>query len=143
MAKIKWNELPLAKIPLNKIPIKKVGRLLDKLVPKKDARQGEKILSYIRIYSNLVTAYNLMNKQSYNRAFEHLKILKNLTKEASFRGEAHYIDNIRKIVLSILKKKKTIARRLNKYEASDPAHAKTNLLLAQNICILRILNIMI
>jgi len=140
-SKINLNKIPLHMIQLNKIPLKRIGNLLNKLMPKKDVKHGEKILNYIRIYTRLVNAYDLLNKDSYQRAFDHLVIVKNLTREITYREENRYIENINKIVKDILKKKRSIVRRLKKYEATDPAHSKTNLLLAQNICILRIMKV--
>jgi hypothetical protein len=135
------NKLPLELIPLHRIPLKKIGLLLNKIIPQKDIKSSEKVLDYIRIYTHMVTAYDLLNKNSYQRAFDHMIIVKNLSKNVSYSSEKIYMEQILKIINDILKKKRSIIRRLNKYEASDPAHSKTNLLLAQNICILRILKV--
>ncbi|HLC96155.1 MAG TPA: hypothetical protein VJH97_02445 [Candidatus Nanoarchaeia archaeon] len=143
-AKIPWkklNQIPLHLIPLHKIPFKKMGKLFEQLVPLKKRREREKIINYIRLYTHLVTAYNLMNPHSYNRAFDHLAIVRNFTKEISYREEQTYMENIHSIVSDITKRKARIIKRLKKYAGSDPAHAQTNLLLAQNICILRIIKI--
>ncbi|MFH1641379.1 MAG: hypothetical protein ABIC04_00610 [Nanoarchaeota archaeon] len=140
-AKLNLNKIPLELIPLNKIPLRKIGRLLNLVLPSKDIKNSEKILVYIRIYSRLISSYELLNKKSYKRAFEHLIILKNLTKDIPFRDEKNYIEHIQIIVKKILQNKKSIISRLKKYSASDPAHSKTNLLSAQNICILRILKV--
>jgi len=135
------NKIPLDKIPLNTMPLKRIGGLLNKVIPKKDVKKGEKLISYIRIYTHLVNAYDLMNVHMYDRAFDHLVIVKNLTRGSSFQGEKSYLGHIRKIAVGIIKKRRPIVRRLHKYAASDPAHSKTNLLLAQNICVIRMIKI--
>jgi hypothetical protein len=45
------------------------------------------------------------------------------------------------ILNSLLKNKDKIIEGIIKEEASDPFHAKTSVMLAENICILRILKI--
>jgi hypothetical protein len=142
-AKLNLNEIPLHLIPmtLNRIPLRKVTGLLNKIIPKQERKQTEKVLSYLRIYTHLVNAYDMIDPEHCQRAFDHILIVKNLTKEVSYRGEKSYLENINQIAKDILKKRRSIVRRLNKYQASDPAHSKTNLLLAQNICVLRIMKI--
>jgi len=139
--KINLNKIPLNLIPLHKSPIKRIGSLLNKVFTKQEKKEGEKIINYIRIYTNLVNAHTLLNKEDYARAFNYATITKNLTRDFYDSSEKHYIDRINNIVADVLRKKSTIIRRLNRYEAADPAHAKTDLLLAQNICILRIMKI--
>lgn len=135
------NKIPLDKIPLNTMPLKKISGLLNSVFTKRDLKKGEKFINYIKIYTHLINAYDLLNKNTYKRAFDHLVIVNNLAKEFSYKGEKSYIQHIGRISKGILKKRKSIVRRLNKYSASDPAHSKTNLLLAQNICIIRMLKI--
>ena len=58
------NKIPLAMIPLNKIHIEKIGKLFEVLIPKKDTKNSEIILNYIRIYTRLVNAYDFLTKES-------------------------------------------------------------------------------
>lgn len=116
-------------------------RLIDLIIPKKERRQSNIIISYIRIYTQLNNAFNLLNKENCKRAFEHLLITKNIIKQLNFQEEQHYLKRISDILNSILKNKETIIMQIRKDEVSDPFHIKTLVLLAQNICILRILKI--
>lgn len=116
-------------------------KLIDLIIPKKERRQSNIIISYIRIYTQLNNAFNLLNKENCKRAFEHLFITKNIIKQLNFQEEQHYLKRISDILNSILKNKGVIIMQIRKNEAPDPFHVKTSVLLAQNICILRILKI--
>ena len=116
-------------------------KLIDLIIPKKERRQSNIIISYIRIYTQLNNAFNLLNKENCKRAFEHLFITKNIIKQLNFQEEQHYLKRISDILNSILKNKGGIIMQIRKNKAPDPFHVKTSVLLAQNICILRILKI--
>ena len=116
-------------------------KLIDLIIPKKERRQSNIIISYIRIYTQLNNAFNLLNKENCKRAFEHLFITKNIIKQLNFQEEQHYLKRISDILNSILKNKGVIIMQIRKNESPDPFHVKTSILLAQNICILRILKI--
>ena len=116
-------------------------KLIDLIIPKKERRQSNIIISYIRIYTQLNNAFNLLNKENCKRAFEHLFITKNIIKQLNFQEEQHYLKRISHILNSILKNKGGIIMQIRMNEAPDPFHVKTSVLLAQNICILRILKI--
>ena len=116
-------------------------KLIDLIIPKKERRQSNIIISYIRIYTQLNNAFNLLNKENCKRAFEHLFITKNIIKQLNFQEEQHYLKRISHILNSILKNKGGIITQIRMNESPDPFHVKTSVLLAQNICILRILKI--
>lgn len=116
-------------------------KLIDLIIPKKERRQSHIIISYIRIYTQLNNSFNLLNKENCRRAFEHLLITKNIIKQLDFQEERHYLRRISDILNSTLKNKEAIIKQIRKNEAPDPFHVKTSVLLAQNICILRILKI--
>ena len=116
-------------------------KIIDLIIPKKERRQSNIIISYIRIYTQLNNAFNLLNKENCKRAFEHLFITKNIIKQLNFQEEQHYLKRISDILNSILKNKEAIITQIRMNESPDPFHVKTSVLLAQNICILRILKI--
>lgn len=116
-------------------------KLLDLIIPLKERRQSEIIISYIRIYSRLNTAFDLLNKDNCKRAFEHLSISKKILKQLKFNEEKPYLRRIANILNRILKNENKIIQGIKREETSDPFHVKTSVLLAQNICILRILKI--
>ena len=116
-------------------------KILEKLVPKKDRLKNEMVVHYLRIYTHLVMAGDMLTAGGYERSMNLLTIVRNLTKNCSFREEEPYYRNICKITSDILVQRSKIKRRIKAYNASDPAHTKTKLHLAENICILRILKI--
>lgn len=116
-------------------------KLIDMIMPKKERRQSKIIISYIRIHTQLNNAFNMLSRERCRHAFEYVSIAKKLIKQLKFEEEKLYLDRILKILNQILRNKDMIAAGIRKEEASDPFHVKTLLLLAQNICILRILKI--
>jgi hypothetical protein len=116
-------------------------KLINLIMPAKERRQSSIIIKYLGIYTQLNNAFNLLNKSSCRRAFEHLRIAKNMMGQDKFDEEQHYMKRISAILNSLLKNKDKIIEGIIKEEASDPFHAKTSVMLAENICILRILKI--
>lgn len=116
-------------------------KLIDLIMPKKERRQSNIIISYIRIHSQLNNAFNMLNREKCRRAMEYVAISRRFIKRLKFEEERPYLDRILKILNQILKNRKLIINGIRKEEASDPFHVKTLVLLAQNICILRILKI--
>ncbi len=115
--------------------------LIDLIIPKKERRQSRIIVSYIRVYTYLNNAFNLLSKEDIRQAFEYLLITKKIIKQLNFQEEMPYLKRISDILNSMLRNKQAIIMQIRKNEASDPFHIKTSVLLAQNICILRILKI--
>ena len=101
-------------------------------------KEKEKIVYYLKLYTNLLRAEFTL---STRRGFDHLKVAINMTKEASYQGETHYLDYISSLAREIISAQKKIQSGLRKDPVSDPAYAKTKLLIAQNICIMRIMKI--
>ena len=116
-------------------------RLIDSIFPKKERRQSRIIIAYIRIYTQLNNAFNLLSREECRRAFEYISFTKSIIKQSEFDEEKVYLLRVEKILNSLLKKKEAIIRSIKKENASDPSHVKTSVMLAQNICILRILKI--
>ncbi|MBI2657653.1 hypothetical protein HYX08_03085 [Candidatus Woesearchaeota archaeon] len=115
--------------------------LIDIIMPKKERRQSKIIISYIRIHTQLNNAFNMLSKDRCRHAFEYLSLAKKFIRQLKFEEEKLYLNRILKILNELLKNKERIIAGIRKEEASDPFHIKTFLLLAQNICILRILKI--
>jgi hypothetical protein len=104
----------------------------------KQKRGQEKLVYYLKLYTHLIMA---LDELSSRRGFDRLRIVARLTKEESFPGEAHYIKYVSQLVTNILANQKKLQQLLAKDPAADPMHAKTHLLTAQNICMLRILKL--
>ena len=116
-------------------------KLIDLIIPKKERRQSRIIISYIRLYTYLNNSFNLLNRNSIKHAFEYLSIAKNIISQLKFEEEKPYLRRITIILDQILKNHIAISNAIRKDETSDPFHVKTSILLAQNICILRMLKI--
>jgi hypothetical protein len=104
-------------------------------------REQETILHYLRIYTHLLSAFNLLRKESLPRCFDHLTIVSNLTRNLPYPKEAHYFRYINSIAREILANRAAITKTIRQEESTDPSHAVTKNLMAQNICVLRILKI--
>lgn len=111
-----------------------------KVLPIINGKQKEqaKIAYYLKLYTSLMGAELNLSKR---RGFDQLRIVKNMTSHESYQGENHYISYISSIAKVILSNQKKIQKILNKDPVADPLYAKTQLLMAQNICVLRILKI--
>lgn len=112
----------------------------DKILPimKGGQKEHNKLIFYLKLYTHLISA---LDELEYKRGFDRLKIVANLTTTESYPGEAHYIRYINAIVRDVFYNRKRIQRIQSKDPAGDPLHAKTRLLLAQNICMIRILKL--
>jgi len=105
---------------------------------KESHKTHDKLIFYLKLYTHLISA---LDELKYKRGFDRLKIVANLTRTESYPGEAHYTHYINTIAKDILSHKIRIQRIQSKDPAGDPLHAKTRLLLAQNICMIRILKL--
>jgi hypothetical protein len=105
---------------------------------KKGRREQEKLIYYLKLYSHLLSA---MNELRSRRGFDRLRIVLKLTSKESFSGESHYLKYIGSITRDALANQKRIQGILAKDPTADPLHTKTRLMIAQNICILRILKL--
>lgn len=133
--------MKILEVDLKGLGFSNFKKLIDLIIPKKERRQSRIIVSYIRIYTYLNNAFNLLNKEDIKRAFEYLSIARNIISQLKFEEEKQYFRRITVILSKILKNHNNISQAIRKDETSDPFHIKTSLLLAQNICILRILKI--
>ena len=116
-------------------------KLIDLIIPKKERRQSRIIIDYIRIYTQLNNAFNLLNREYSRRAMEYISVARNIIRENKFEEEKPYLNRILNILNSILRNREAVISKIKKEQASDPFHIKTSVLLAQNICILRNLKI--
>ena len=107
--------------------------------PKKEKYINEKIIFYLRLYTDLTKAEEKMNEAGFRRMINLLKVVRNMAKSTVFKEEEAYLKRIREIASSVISNKDKIRRAIKRDPADVPLHAKTKLQLAQNICILRIL----
>src|SRR3989338_195996 len=126
---------------LNGLGVLNFKKLIDLIIPKKERRQSEIIIGYIGIYTLLNNAFNLLNRESCKKSMEYLQIAKKGINELKFEEEAPYLKRISNILNDILKNSRAIINGIREGQASEPFHVKTSVLLAQNICVLRILKI--
>jgi hypothetical protein len=125
-------------VPLNKtVPIN-LNALIKFIFPKKEKYMNEKIMLYIRLYTDLVRAEEKLISSNFARSINLLKVVRNMSR-AEFKEEEAYLKRIRDIVNSIISNIASIKRELRKDPNCDPLHARTKLQLAENICILRVL----
>ena len=106
---------------------------------KPDQKRGQaKLAYYLKLYSAFMGAeYQLATA----RGFDNLRVARTMTSQQSYLGESHYIRHLNSISKSLLRHQKRIQRILKQDSVADPLHAKSQLLMAQNICVLRILKI--
>mgnify|MGYP000235815190 CR=1 FL=1 len=106
---------------------------------KPDQRKGQtKLAYYLKLYTNFMSAESRLTTR---RGFDHLRIARFMTEQESYPGEAHYLRYINSIARSVLSNQDKILKILKKDPVADPLYAKSQLLMAQNICVLRILKI--
>lgn len=121
--------------------VQKINRLMRELLPQEGSKKNEKILAYIRIYTDLINAGNLLRKTTYKKSIEYLNIVKRFTKEYNFKEEEHYLKRINELATSILSNIRCTKCKSDDCNVCNPAHSRTKLQLAQNICVLRILKL--
>ncbi|MCK5282442.1 MAG: hypothetical protein KAK00_03455 [Nanoarchaeota archaeon] len=126
-------------VPLKpEIPIN-INKLFEFVFPKKEKYINEKIIFYLRLYTDLVRAEDNISKSRYKKMINLLKVVRNTTKGTTFKEDELYLKRIRQISNEILSNVKCVKCRSKDCQICDSAHMKTKLQLAQNICILRIL----
>ena len=126
-------------VPINKDITINLNKLIGFIFPKKEKYLNEKVIFYLRLYTDLIKAEEKMTLNGFKRMSNLLKVVRNMSRNSKFKEEEAYLKRIREIVSSILSKSLTIKSEIRKDPACDPCHAMTKLQLAQNICILRIL----
>ncbi|MBR9698962.1 hypothetical protein GOV09_00710 [Candidatus Woesearchaeota archaeon] len=119
-----------------------LNKFLDFVISKDELYINEKIIYYIRLYTDLVRAEeNLAG--GFNRMLNYLRIVRNMAKQATFREEEVYFQRIYDIAHEIIGNQAKIRRAASKLKPgdaySDPLGARTRMQLAQNICILRVM----
>ncbi len=109
----------------------------------KERRRSEKavFIYYIRLYTSLIISMNYLDKTHYKESISHLKILKNFMRSSKIESEEIYLNRIKTLVSLVLKSIKCGRCRAKNCIKCDKSHARTRLQLAQNICILRMLEI--
>ncbi|MBD3164127.1 hypothetical protein GF323_02930 [Candidatus Woesearchaeota archaeon] len=116
-----------------------LNKLLNFVFPQKEKYVNEKIMFYLRLYTDLIKAEEKLSIDGFKKMLNLLKVIRNMSKEAGFKEEEAYIRRINQIANSLIKNANEIRKAIRKDPTSDAYHAKTKLQLAQNICILRIL----
>jgi hypothetical protein len=116
-----------------------LNKLIEFVFPKKEKYINEKIIFYIRIYTDLVKAEERMTPERCKGIINLLKVVRNMSRNSDFKEEEAYLKRIKEITNSIIFNNKKIIKEVKKDPLGDHFHAKTKLQLAQNICILRIL----
>ena len=102
------------------------------------SRVQEKMAFYLKLYTNLIMAESKLNSV---RGFDHLRIVRVMTREDSYQNELHYLKYVNSIASEVMSKSGIIRKILQTDPMADPLNAKTKLLMAQNVCVLRILKI--
>ena len=126
-------------VPIEKDITINLNKLIGFIFPKKEKYLNEKIIFYIRLYTDIIKAEDKMNLDGFNKMVNLLKVVRNMSRNTKFKEEEAYLKRIREIVSSIISNASIIKKAIKKDPAGDPYHAMTKLQLAQNICILRIL----
>ena len=120
--------------------LKKLNELTKFFIPA-DKKQKEKMVMYLRIYTDLIMASCYLGKPTYKRMITLLKLVKRFTKNTEFKEEQKYMQRIHEIVTSILSNIRCTYCKATDCHLCNPAHSRSKMQLAQNICILRILKI--
>jgi mevalonate kinase len=118
--------------------LKAMHRLMGSVLNVEDQRRCEKILHYLRIYHDLVTGFSSLNKSTAPKTIEILRKIQRFAKEAEFEKE--HMQKISEIAQSTIEGLKHV-NFSDIDEIGNPGHAKTKMLMAQNICVLRILKL--
>lgn len=104
----------------------------------KNRERLELVVNYLRIYSMLSNAEILFSQRAYKRAFNRFDIIK-LIKSPDLEKEKKYFDIINKVARSILRRRKEIISYLEKGGLFNLSSVKGDIMMAKNICVLRIL----
>ncbi len=134
-----------SQVTLDKLGFSNFKRMIDVIIPKKQRKQSMNIITYISIYTHLNNALNLLGNNGYKRAFDRLTVAKSIVKQIDDDKEKPYLKKILKTIDSMMKIKEDLLKEIKKEtinnEQQDPYHIRTSIMLAQNICVLRILKI--
>lgn len=120
---------------------KDLNKLYNMLISKKNTTKREKLLFYIRLYTDLLNAYNNIGKNRYKKSINYLNKAKNFTKEANFSEETLYIKRINSLITDVLKNMPCKRCKLLDCDYCDKNNVKTHLQIAQNICLIRMLKV--
>jgi len=129
--------------PISREITNHLNKVVDLVLPKKEKYLNEKMIYYIRMYTDLVRAEENLSDINFNRMLNYLRVVRNMAKTSSFKEEELYFKRIHDIVNEILKGKFSLRKQIKRCILGDaycdPYSARTKMQLAQNICILRIL----
>ncbi|NQU98181.1 amidohydrolase family protein [Candidatus Woesearchaeota archaeon] len=126
---------------ITNLPFLPIKTFIDKISSIESRKNANRIVHYLRIYTFLNGAEVLLEKESFNRAYNRLKIIRNITKEPFDKKEEVYINLIRKTVNKIINDKKNIVKNLRITDYNIQSEARTNIRIAKNICITRMLKV--
>ena len=97
-----------------------------------------KVTSYLRLYTDLVIANEMLNEHYYKEAIEYLNRVRKLTKSARGRSESRYLRKIDQLISYVVKD--LIKHKKRARLPHNRCKLRINLQTAQGICILRILS---
>ncbi len=120
------------------IPIR-LSKLLAFILPRKEKYINEKILYYLRIYTGVLQAEDNLSAHRYGKSANLLRVVRNSTRNPAFREESVFLQRIHSIADEMVEWLKKVERMNRKLEITDIYTYITKLQMAQNICILRIL----
>jgi hypothetical protein len=140
LPEVKFPEVNFPEI-MDELGFQKFTKLLEAILPHGERDQRRMIINYMNIYSKVTSSFELLTKHSCQRSFEHLMIAKKVIKKIKFEEEQPYLKRILDLLNMLIRHKSKIIHQLKKDDASNPYHIKSYLLLAQNICVIRILKI--
>jgi len=103
----------------------------------KEARQKKSVfIHYIKIYTSLVIAAECLNKAQHRRSISHLKMILNFIQTARISSEEAQLRRLDELISLALKDIRCPSCKSANCSSCEP-RSRTRLLLAQNVCVLR------
>jgi len=107
-------------------------------ITNEEARQKKSVfVHYIKIYTSLVIALECLNKAQHKRSISHLKMILNFIRTAKIGSEEAQLKRIKELISLALKSIRCQKCKAGNCRSCEQAKSRTHLLLAQNICLLR------
>ncbi len=126
---------------ITSLPLLPIKEFIDTISSTQSRINANRIIHYLRIYTFLNGAEVLLERDSYDRAYYRLELVKNITKVSFNKKEETYIALIRKSVNKLIRDKKKIIKILKTIDYNKQSEARTSIRIAKNICITRMLKI--
>ncbi len=107
-------------------------------ITKEEARQKKSVfIHYIKIYTSLVIALDCLNKAQHKRSISHLKMILNFIRTARMDSEEAQLRRVKELISLALKNVRCQGCKAGNCRSCERSKSRTHLLLAQNICLLR------